>query len=181
MAVSSPRIGRGEAPLALSGGRDRDRDRDRGRERDRDRERDRPERDRSERERGDRERPDRLEKVERAEKEDSRPTTRERDWKTNREAVSAAATAAAAVSAASASTSSVNGNSALSLRLRIGDALPSGRGISSNSDIAEARKRTLNDRERDSLGDSPSGFPNSSSATGGPFPPKRLRLKRDRY
>jgi len=174
MAASSPRTGRGEAPAALSASRDRER------ERERDKERDRPDRDRNdrtERERANRERPDRAEK---AEKEDGRANTREREWRTNREATAAASAAAAAATAASASTLPANGNSALSLRSRIGDALPTGRGGPSNNELMEGKKRTVTERERDALLDSALGVSNSSSAPSGSIPPKRVKLRRDR-
>lgn len=173
MAASSPRTGRGEGPVALSGVRERERDRDRERDRERERGGDRTDRDRSERDRPERERSERIERVEKSEKEDSRPS-RERDWKSNREASAAVSTAVAAINAANASASTTNGSSPLSLRSRIGD-VPS-RGGPPAHEMSDPKKRTLTERDRDALLDTP-----LTPGGSGSVPTKRPRIRRDRY
>ncbi|THH08122.1 hypothetical protein EW145_g2921 [Phellinidium pouzarii] len=188
MAAASPRHnGHGDASPVVTSARERDREHERDRV-----------------ERGTRtERPDRSERADRVDRVDrtdragdrgerergdkgDRPERSEREWKTNREA-------ALASHDGQGRNSNLNGSVSLpsisgSLRDRIsggpGGSTPSGpagRGGSGGppgrEDYGDGRKRTISERERDTLLDAPLGGSNASQPLGS----KRPRIQRNRY
>lgn len=177
MAAASPHHARGDSSPTISMQRERDRDYERG------------DRDRLDRggkaekmDRTDRARMDRNERID-------RNNRGQREWKMNHDASATVASANVGLgerntgAPGSAQTAAVPS----SLRERIGSltSMPSGNvppAVSSgriggfgHGDNVESRKRTLSDRDRDALLDSPLSAGNSSQA------PKRPRIVRNRY
>ncbi|KAI5124799.1 hypothetical protein M0805_005432 [Coniferiporia weirii] len=191
MAAASPRhSGRGDASPVIPSARERDRDFERDRaERDRGLRTDRPERS---------ERIDRVDRVDRADRtgdrgerdradRGDRPERGEREWKTNREV-------APALQNGPGRGSNLNGAASLpstpgSLRDRISngpaDSGPGGPferappgGAFGREEYADGRKRTMSERERDTLLDTPLSGSNASQPLG---MTKRPRIQRNRY